>query len=68
MYFMEGFLKDRPKVLNDKSYEFLKQQGGYFVRARIIKMNKHLDFPLTSKLYEDSGVRHFNNGMGNGIF
>ena len=24
MYFMEGFLKDRPKALNDKSYEFLK--------------------------------------------
>ena len=25
MYFMEGFLKDRPKVLNNRSYKFLKQ-------------------------------------------
>ena len=36
MYFMEGFLKDRPNVLNDKYYEFLKQQDGCFVRIKII--------------------------------
>ena len=58
MYFMEGFLKDRPKGLNDRSYEFLKQQDGHFVRIKIIKLNKPLDFPLTSKLNEDSGVRY----------
>ena len=34
MYLMEGFLKDRPKVLNDKPYEFFKQQDGYFVRVK----------------------------------
>ena len=28
MHFMDGFLEDKPKVLYDKSYEFLKQQGG----------------------------------------
>ena len=67
MYFMEGFLKDRPKVLNDKSYEFLKQQDWYFARIKIIKLNKHLGFPLTSKLNEDSGVRYFINEMDNGI-
>ena len=67
MYFMEGFLKDRPKVLNDKSYEFLKQQDGYFVRTKIIKLSKHLGFPLTSKLNEDSGVRNFINEMDTGI-
>ena len=64
---MEGFLKDRPKVLNYKSYEFLKQQDGYFVRIKIIKLKKHLGFPLTSKLNEDSGVRDFINEMDNGI-
>ena len=42
MYFTEGLLKDRPKVLNDKSYEFLKQQDGYCVRIKTIKLNKHL--------------------------
>ena len=67
MYFMEGLLKDRPKVLNDKSYEFLKQQGGYSARVKIIKLKKHLGFPLTSKLNEDSGVRDLINEMDNGI-
>ena len=56
MYFMDGLLEDKPKVLNDKSYAFLKQQDGYFVRTKIIKLNKHLVFPSTSKLNEDSGV------------
>ena len=59
MYFVEGLLKDRPKVISDKYYEFLKQQDGYFARIKIIKLNKHLGFPLTSKLNEDSGVIFF---------
>ena len=48
MHFMDGLLEDKPKVLYDKSYDFLKQQDGYFARIKIIKLNKHLDFPLTS--------------------
>ena len=56
-----------PNVLPNTSYEFLKQQAGYFVRIKIIKMNKNLDFPLTSKLNEDSGVRDFTNQMDNEI-
>ena len=66
MHFMEGFLKDMPKVLNDKPYDFLKRQNVYFIRIRIIKLNKHLDSPLTSKLNED-GVREFINDMENEI-
>ena len=57
MYFTEGFSKGPPNVLTDTSYEFLKQQDGYFVRNKIVKLNKHLDSPLTSKLNEESGVR-----------
>ena len=67
MYFIEGFLKGLHNVLSDTSYEFLKQQNGYVVRVKIIKLNKHLDFPLTSKLNEESGVREFINEMENGI-
>ena len=63
---MDGLLEDKPKVLNDKSYEFLKQQDGYFVRTKIIKLNKHLDFPLTSRINDESGVRDFANDMDNG--
>ena len=40
---------------------------GYFIKTKIIKLNKHLDFPLTSKINEESGVRYFINEMGNGI-
>ena len=36
------------------------------MRIKIIKLNKHLGFPLTSKINED-GVIVFINGMGNGI-
>ena len=56
-YFMKGLSEGLPNVLSDTSYELLKQQDGYFVRVKIIKLNKHLDFPLTSKLNEESGVR-----------
>ena len=63
----KGFLKGLPNVLSDTSYDFLKQQDGYFVRIKIIKLNKYLDFPLTSKINEESGVRDFINEMDNGI-
>ena len=56
MHYMDGFLEDDTNVLIDKSYEFLKQQDGYFVRIKIIKLNRHLDFPLTPKVNEESGV------------
>ena len=61
------FEKGLPKILSDTSYEFLKQQGVYFVRTEVIKLNRHLDFPMSSKLNEESGVREFNNEMDNGI-
>ena len=67
MYFMEGLLKGLPNVLSDTSFEFLKQQDGYFVRLKIIKFNRRLDFPLPSELNEESGVREFINEMDNGI-
>ena len=67
MHFMDGLLENKPKVLNDKCYEFLKQQGGYFVRIEVIKSNKHLDFPLTNRTNEESGVRDFTHDMGNEI-
>ena len=35
------------------------QQDGYFVRDKITQLNKHLGFPVTSKLNEESGVIYF---------
>ena len=67
MHFMDGRLEDKPNVLNDKSYEFLKQQYGAFVIINIVKLSRHLDFPLTSRTNEESGVRDFANDMYNEI-
>ena len=67
MHFMDGLLEDKPKVLNYKYYEFLKQQDGYVVRAKIIKLNKHLYVPLASKINEERGFRDVINEMDNGI-
>ena len=67
MHFMDGLLEDKPNVLNARSYEFLKQQGVYFVRVKIIKANRHSDFPLTNRINEESGVIYFTNDMDNGI-
>ena len=44
----------------------MKEQDGYFILIEIIKLNKHLDFPLTSKIDED-GIRYFTNDMSNEI-
>ena len=66
MYFMEGCLEGLPKALSDIYYEFLKQQDGYVVRTKIIKLSKHLDSPLTSpQLNEESDVREFINETDN---
>ena len=40
MYFMDGFLKGLPQVLNNTYYDFLKSQEGCFIRIKRIKLNK----------------------------
>ena len=67
MYKIDGLLEGKPKVLCNTCYEFLKQQDGYFISLIIIKFNKLLDFPLTSKIHEETGVRDFIHEMDNGI-
>ena len=59
-----GFLEGLLKALTHRPYDFLKEQDGYFVRIKVIKLCKHLDFPLTNKIDED-GVRNFTNNMDN---
>ena len=62
MYYMDGLLEGLPKVLTNLSHEFLKQHDGFLFIINIIKLHKHLDFPLTNKIDED-GVRNFTNNM-----
>ena len=59
---MDGFLKGVPKVLTELSYDFLKQQDGYFVDIRITNVGIHRKFPLMSFKNQD-GVRIFTNDM-----
>ena len=35
MYYMDGFLEGKPNILRNTSYEFLNQQGEYFIRIQI---------------------------------
>lgn len=59
-----GFLKGRPKVLKDLSYDNVKQYDGYFVEIDVTKINKHRSFPLINKVNKN-GVREFdNNSLG----
>ena len=57
-----GYLKGTPKIINDLTYDFIKNQDGYFVEILIKKVNKHYKFPLMSKMGE---VREFTNDMEN---
>ena len=57
-----GYLIGNPKPLEIKTYDFLKNQDGYFVEILIQKVNKHYAFPLMSEITED-GVRNFTNEM-----
>lgn len=69
IYNMEGFLKGKPKVINNQmDYNFLKEQDGYFVEINILDIKKERHFPLISKV-DDKGVRNFRNDIiGKGIY
>lgn len=58
---MDGFLKGIPKVLTELSYDFLKQQDGYFVDIQITGIGVKRKFPLLSSKIE--GIRIFSNDM-----
>lgn len=56
-----GYLKGKPKILEDLSYDFLKKQDGYFVEIKITDLRIYRDFPLMSCI--ENGVRNFKNEM-----
>lgn len=59
---MKGFLKGKPKVLKDLTYDFLKQQDGYFIEIKIKSVGIKRNFSLMSYKNED-GIRIFSNDM-----
>jgi hypothetical protein len=61
MYRMEGILQGLPKILNNFNYDYLKNKDGFFIKIKILKVNKKRQFPLMSRINENTGVREFSN-------
>ena len=66
VYYMDAFLEGLPNALTNLSYESLKQQDGYCISIKTIRLHKHSNFPLPSKIDED-GVRNFTHDMDSQI-
>jgi hypothetical protein len=57
-----GYLRGKPKVINNLSYEFLAKQDGYYVEIEVTRVGIKRAFPLMSEVTE-KGIRHFSNEM-----
>jgi len=59
---MQGFLKGKPKVITNLSYDWIKQQDGYFVDIEVLSVGVNRKFPLMSYKNEND-IRTFTNDM-----
>lgn len=59
MFLMDGFIKGTPNVWNPKSNIDIIKQDQYFIKIKITKVNKKLDFPLIA-IVED-GILQYKN-------
>ena len=61
---MKGYLIGTPKVLDTSqlNYNFVSSQDGYFIKVKITRLGKELQFPLISK-HTENGVRMFSNDV-----
>jgi len=62
-----GYLKGKPKVLKDLSYEFLKNCDGYFVQVIITKCKTKCSFSLMSDKNDDN-IRVYDNELPKRMF
>ena len=58
---MDGFLKGKPKIIENMSYSWVSKQDGYFVDIMIKSVGINRKFPLMS--IKQNGVRVFTNHM-----
>ena len=63
-----GYLKGKPKILTDeqKTYTFLKNQDGYFIKINLKQMGKKRAFPAISKVYDNK--RNWVNNITGELF
>lgn len=59
---LKGFLKGKPKVIENLNYNWLSNQDGYFVDIKILKIGIKRKFSLMSQVNDES-IRIFNNDM-----
>ena len=57
-----GYLKGKPKILKDLSYEFLQKCDGYFVQVLITKCKTKRSFSLMSDKNDDN-IRVYDNEL-----
>ena len=62
-----GYLKGKPKVLKDLSYEFLKSCDGYFVQVLIKTIKTKRSFSLMSDKNDDN-IRVYDNELPKKIY
>lgn len=62
---LKGFLKGKPKIITDLSYEKIKRYDGYFVEIKVTKIGKNRHFPIVNEL-DDDGIRVFSNKLPTG--
>jgi hypothetical protein len=56
---INGYLKGKPKIIENINFNELNKMDGYFVEIQITKINKERELPLISKL--ENGVRNYVN-------
>ena len=64
-YRMDGFLKGKPKVIQDGDCNdnFIDKQDGYFIKIKITKVGKKYHIPCMSFVDKKSGIRNWTNNM-----
>ena len=63
-----GILQGAPKILQTTDYNIIKNYDGYFVKIRITKINKILDFPLLSIEDKITKTKNYTNNIVNHEF
>ena len=63
-----GILKGAPKVLETTDYNIIKNYDGYFLKIKISKVNKILDFPLLSVEDKKTKSKNYTNDIVNHEF
>ena len=65
-----GYLKGKPKIIKDMTYEDLSKTDGYFVKINVKNVGKRLNFPLLNRMEKNKNTtkRVFSNDIRGEIY